>query len=258
MSVYRQQPDPIFDAFWADLVNPGTKRIMTKSTIFTFAAALFVAGCQSQDSPPSPNAQSHMAANMQSHMDRYQYQCWEGGPHILIPNAVASAWAGQKSGVGALDPNTDYGRACQVQGPFGFIEVAGHKALVFADPPLAAWDPTSTTSSQHFFFLSGWDTLDTDGLLDRVKAQAQMKLTDILWSVPSDGVRMIYAGDDPAGSTVGRIDIPTLAGEYRLSTGEYNVAGDGHVIVLRFDRSGKQSPSKWSQQLQQSRHNPSD
>ena len=167
--------------------------------------------------------------------DRYQYQCWEGGPHIVLPNSVASAWAGDKIGANPLDPDSDYGRACAIEDRFGFIEVDGKQALVFDSPPLVAWDPESTNSQHYFFVLWAWASVDTDDLLDRAKTDTEMSPTETIWEVPEGGARMIFAGDDPSGTIVGRINIPNLAGRYQLHTGEYDVKDDGKVIVLRFD-----------------------
>ena len=74
-----------------------------------------------------------------SKMRRYLYQCFEGGPHIVLPNSVASNWAGHAIAEDVLDPSTDYGRACQIQSQYGFLSVGGVDALVFSNPPLAAW-----------------------------------------------------------------------------------------------------------------------
>ena len=167
-------------------------------------------------------------------MDRYLYQCFDGGPHIVLANTVATNWAGHEMAEDVLDPSTDYGRACQIRSQFGFISVGGVDALVFSNPPLAAWDPSSTADEHYFFVLLGWNSGDTDALIDRAKANAILTSTEQYWNVPEGGARMIFAGDDPDGSIVGRINIPSLAGRYNLSTGVYNVAADGHVLVLRF------------------------
>ena len=136
-----------------------------------------------------------------------------------------------------LAPETDYGRACQIQSPFGFISVGGVDALVFSDPPLAAWDLSSTPEEHYFFVLLGWNSVDTDALIDRAKAHAILTATDQCWDVPEGGARMIFAGDDSDGSIVGRIDIPSLAGKYNLSTGVYNLVPDGRVLVLCFRKA---------------------
>jgi hypothetical protein len=167
-------------------------------------------------------------------MDRYEYQCWDGGPHVVLPTAVAQSWRGHEStSDDLLDPASDYGRACQIEQPYGFIDVGSARALVLPDPPLVAWDPRSAAEPL-FFVLLGWDTDDTDGLLDRAKTKTELRDMEVTWVIPEDGVRVIYAGDDPDGTVGGRIDIPMAAGSYALFKGEYRVANDGHVVVLKF------------------------
>ena len=166
-------------------------------------------------------------------MERYKYQCFEGGPHIILPNSVANKWNGHVMTEIPLDPSTDYGRACRIEGPYGFIEVGDGKGLVIQDPPLVAWDPSSSSDhSQTFFILIGWTKEALDDLLDRAKEEVEYKASPETWGVPTGGLRMIYAGDDFQGSVAGRIDIPASAGNYSLVTGEYKEKDD-HVIILK-------------------------
>jgi len=166
-------------------------------------------------------------------MERYKYQCWEGGPHIILPNSVANRWNGHVMTKIPLDPSTDYGRACRIERAYGFIEVGDGKGLVMRDPPLVAWDPSSSSDhSQTFFILNEWTNEALDDLLDRAKQEVEFKASPEIWEIPTGGLRMIYAGDDFQGSVAGRIDIPASAGKYSLVAGEYKEK-EGNVIVLK-------------------------
>ncbi len=198
------------------------------------ALVAFVSGCGGR--PPVPNRAAPIGS-----MDRYIYQCWEGGPHIVLPDSLRGDWHGERMGNDPLDPSCDYGRACKVERHFGLIDVGRGKALVFTDPPMVAWDPQSTGDVQDFFVLLAWEQKSLDDLLDRTKARATLKETGQRWLIEGRGAGLLYAGDDAGGSVVGRVDIPLAPGAYRILTAEFDELGAGHVVRVHLRREPDES-----------------
>jgi hypothetical protein len=117
-------------------------------------------------------------------MEKYKYQCWEGGPHIILPESLKKAWKGHAMAFDPLDPSTDYGRACAVTGDFGLIPVGSGHALVLAQsPPMVAWSPLSSTDTIDVFILKSWFGMDLDSLVDATMETAELKDTGETWQI---------------------------------------------------------------------------
>ncbi|MGS2644212.1 Imm21 family immunity protein [Streptosporangium sp. LJ11] len=56
-----------------------------------------------------------------------------GGPHIVVPESACQYWNGVPKDY--PDDEGDYGRACEVDGYIGLIDVGPAKALVLGDHP---------------------------------------------------------------------------------------------------------------------------
>lgn len=74
---------------------------------------------------------------------RDKWAIWQGGPHLLLPQAATAYWEGAKPPSGGRvvqakarfqdGPATDYERACDVDGLIGAIKIAEFDALVIGD-----------------------------------------------------------------------------------------------------------------------------
>lgn len=67
-----------------------------------------------------------------------------GGPLILIPESACHHWGGAPRTY--PDDEGDYGRACEVDGYVGLIDVGAAQALVLGDMPARTTFLPSTTS----------------------------------------------------------------------------------------------------------------
>jgi hypothetical protein len=169
-------------------------------------------------------------------MERYKYQCWEGGPHLLLPDYLRGAWRGHDTGLRPLDPATDYGRACAVAGEFGLIPVGvGHALVLGQDPPMVAWSPHSPPRVEDIFVLKSWEHTDLDALLDAALGKAAFQETGLIWDVRESGGSIYYAGDDPIHPIAGRIAVPLLAGTYKILRSEYTDVTMGSLVVIRLE-----------------------
>jgi hypothetical protein len=203
-------------------------RADTEKSVREIEAALATISIQPGDPPPSRETES--IATLRG----YKYQCWEGGPHILLPDYLRRDWRG----VGAipLDAASDYGRACAVPGDFGLIQVGAGQALVLAQsPPMVAWSANSPAGVQDVFVLKSWQQFDLDGLLDEALSRAVFRDTGSRWVIPKPGAALYYAGDDPAKPLVGRIDIPLQAGTHKILSSIYADTTRGEVVVIRLE-----------------------
>ena len=63
----------------------------------------------------------------------------EGGPLVVVPAPALDRWRGAASEFDAGDMDTwgDYGRACQIDGYAGTVDLGGDQALVLGDEPAA-------------------------------------------------------------------------------------------------------------------------
>lgn len=167
-------------------------------------------------------------------MEKYLYQCWDGGPHIVLPSSLRSHWKGYEGQEDPLDPSHDYGRACAVIDSFALIEVDDGQALVLADDPgMVAWAPQSSTTTIDLFILQSWTSVDLDSLIDEVLKNAKLENTGKLWNIQDTSLVVYYAGDNPLEPIAGEIQIPCRRGTYELWTFHYKDDKQGDVIMIR-------------------------
>jgi hypothetical protein len=197
--------------------------------VWIAVAAFLALGCG-----PTGRQQPSQTGGSVAGMKRYRYQCWEGGPHILLPNYLRTEWRGYQVSRHPLDPSTDYGRACAVPGDFGLIRVgAGHALILGQSPPMIAWSPESPAGTQNLFILKSWEGLDLDSLLDTVLASADFRSTGLQWTIPEPGAALYFAGDDLEKPVAGRLDVPVPAGTYNLLSSKYADVRKGEVVAIR-------------------------
>jgi len=177
-------------------------------------------------------------------MEKYHYRTADGGPHILLPLAVAAKWKGSRINmVNPLDPKTDYGRACSIKGEWELIDVAGMPALVLADPPMSACSRSSGTNELNVFVLHAWEKDDLDSLLDRASSQASLTETKAIMRFDEKGAALIFAGDKPGETVYGEARVALEPGQYRLFTGRYKGTGVEEVAVYRLKRIPNAEPT---------------
>ncbi|HUE72874.1 MAG TPA: Imm21 family immunity protein [Pirellulaceae bacterium] len=170
-------------------------------------------------------------------LKKYKYQCWEGGPHIVLPQSLKASWNGHQIGFHPLDPATDYGRAAAVPGDFGLISVGAGRALILAQsPPLVAWSPMSSADAIDLFILKSWSDQDLDLLIDAALEKADLQHTGDTWLIQDDQLGLYYAGDDPHKPIAGEITIPCQHGSYALWTYTHIEPGSGEVVMIRLIR----------------------
>jgi hypothetical protein len=165
-------------------------------------------------------------------MTKYQYQSADGGPHIVLPDALRGAWAG-----GAFTGSGDYARACAVTGRFGLIPVGSANALVLAGSPgMVAFAPAADGGAADVIILEEWANTNLDGLIDRALAATPTKaMTDTgkTWQVSGGGLTMIFAGDKPGDTAYGEERTPVPDGTYRLFEGLHKPKPLESVVICR-------------------------
>jgi len=167
-------------------------------------------------------------------MEKYVYQCWEGGPHIILPFSLRSHWKGYEGQENPLDPSHDYGRACAIADRFALMQVGNGQGLVLAQsPPMVAWSPQSSTAAIDLFILESWSSVELDLLLDETIKSARLENTGKTWNIQDEKLGMYYAGDNPLDIVAGEIQIPCQRGTYELWTYNYKNDKQGDVIMIR-------------------------
>lgn len=168
-------------------------------------------------------------------MEKYLYQCWEGGPHIILPFVLRSCWKGYEGQENPLDTSHDYGRACAIEESFAFIQVGDGQGLVLGQsPPMVAVLPKSSSKATviDLFILRSWSSMDLDFLLDETLKKAELKNTGKSWDIQDNQLGMYYAGDNPLEPIAGEIRIPCQNGAYELWTFNYK-SEIGEVLMIR-------------------------
>jgi hypothetical protein len=172
-------------------------------------------------------------------MSKYEYTCSDGGPFIVIPKSLGSKWKGHKiSLLNPLNPKTDYGRACAIEGKSAMIKVSNGNALVLQEPPMVSWRRVDDGKSIDIYCLQMWHEESLDSLLDRVAAKissAAFADAGSSMEVDASGLLVMYAGDKAGDPIYGQIEITTEQGTYDLSTAQYKTADD-EVDVYRLKR----------------------
>jgi hypothetical protein len=187
---------------------------------------LLLFACNNRSSGPA----SRPKPSTVTRMKRYTYLVTDGGPHLLLPAAVASAWTGNPSKAVAIDPQSDFGRACAATASarMALLPVASGNAMVFADPPMTAWGK-SADGLVEIYYLDSWTTTDLDALIDTATASLPTpSLTDtgLKLQLTSPDAFLLFAGDTLTHTAYGTCRIPLPAGNYRILTATYTKGPD--------------------------------
>ncbi|MFD4613102.1 immunity 21 family protein [Streptomyces sp. NPDC058451] len=126
----------------------------------------------------------------------------EGGPLIVVPEVVLSSWSGADSD----ESETDYDRACGVDGYAGLVAVGQSQALVLGD------DPASTSFLPERGLFVRWCAAESEeellGSVDAALADAAWE-PEQLWDVPGPVVLFdsAWPGDELEPENHLRVDL---------------------------------------------------
>ena len=167
---------------------------------------------------------------------RYEYLACDGGPHIVLPLALAASWAGLRlEASDVLDPSTDFGRACAVQGDAALIAVgAGYALALGNNPPMTASHALSDGSGIDLVVLQEWHTDDLDSLVDTARIAAT-SIESFRWVVPDGGAALMFAGDEIDKSVAGVLPVPIRGGLHAVSVASIDLEL-GAACVCRIRR----------------------
>jgi len=193
--------------------------------------SLILSGC---DNRSGNQGASPAAAAAAAGMSKYPYLAADGGPHMLLPVAVANSWTGAGSVTAAMSPKSDYGRACAATANVKMttIPVGTSSAMIFQDPPMTAWG-TSSDGLVEIYYLEDWSTTNLDALISKATAALPTaSLTDSgkTISLSEPDAFLLFAGDTPTAVSydLHRVTIP--AGKYKILIGTYSAARESATV----------------------------
>jgi hypothetical protein len=130
-----------------------------------------------------------------------------GGPLIAVPETVLPFWAGADS----EELDTDYDRACEVDGYVGLLPVGDSAALVLGDEPAA----TTYLADQSTFVR--WSAANSEGeLLAGARAALGTAVwgNELRWHVPGPVVLFDSAWPGTGADREEHLRVPLEAGTY--------------------------------------------
>ncbi|WP_329309667.1 Imm21 family immunity protein [Streptomyces sp. NBC_01262] len=154
-----------------------------------------------------------------------------GGPLILIPQSVCHHWGGAPRTY--PDDEGDYGRACEVDGYVGLIDVGGVQALVLGDMPAR-----TTFLPQHNVLVREIAGDEDDANLSALVADLLPRVeweSGPTWTINEPVVLFdsVYESTEIATEEHLRIDLQT--GEYLIEAGYIDVPSE-YLILVRLLR----------------------
>ncbi|WP_328743805.1 immunity 21 family protein [Streptomyces sp. NBC_00285] len=162
-----------------------------------------------------------------------------GGPLILIPESVCQHWGGAPRTY--PDDEGDYGRACEVDGYVGLIDVGAAQALVLGDMPART------------MFLPQYDVLVREVAGDEDDADLPSLVADLLplvewetgptWSIEEPVVLFDSAHESAEISTEEHLRIDLPAGSYQIQSGYIEVPSE-YLILVRLLRDQPPADSR--------------
>jgi hypothetical protein len=171
-------------------------------------------------------------------MEKYDYLATDGGPAIVLPVSLSTAWVGYDGIGNPLAKNHDYGRACAVQDKIDLIKVGSGKALVIQNPPMCAWAKAPAGQGIDIIVLEMWSGDNLDALIETAQRKSAGKFSDtgLSWNINCNDITLQYAGDPGFGvSAYGRYPIPVKSGTYKIMKFQYNTGKD-NVYIYRLIR----------------------
>jgi hypothetical protein len=179
-------------------------------------------------------------------MSRIDWACWDGGPHILIPEAALPLWEGScppsngrliqvRRRFDPTGPATDFDRACEIEDLLGVIRVGGHDAIVIGDEVPMSTLARFANDSLAVFVPMTWSEPGAFGTAEAIaaairEAGGRFASTGLPMTHPGGRV-VLQAAVDGAGVPLGgRVVAELPSGSYTLMTFDGDVTG-GEVRV---------------------------
>jgi hypothetical protein len=175
-------------------------------------------------------------------MSKFDYLACDGGPHLVLPKSLRTDWKGIHSPADAVNPASEYGKACAAVANrrMAVIAVGSGQAILLQDPPMSAWG-RSHESWVDLYYLEGWKDEELDALIGRAVAATPtsgMKDTGKTIKLDEPGLILLYSGDRPGDTVYGEHHIPIETGSYRVLEGQYRVGQKEAVTIYRLRPSG--------------------
>ncbi|QQE10857.1 hypothetical protein JD969_15305 [Planctomycetota bacterium] len=195
---------------------------------------MLTAGCGNNTDPEL----KAMYAEVAEGMDKYEYQCADGGPHVVLPDSQRTTWKGGSVNLLSGNLTGDYARACALLGYMGLIPLGDTHAFVFAgSPPMLSWSKVNDSNAFDFYYIETWDDLDTDAQIDQAIAYANDNLTktDLAWDLQnSNGITMIFAAEKVGQTVYGELRMAIEPNIYDIYECHYqNEKSSDSIYVYR-------------------------
>jgi hypothetical protein len=170
-------------------------------------------------------------------MSEFDYLACDGGPHLVLPKELSKNWKGTGSILGAINPFSDYRKACDAVSSqqMALISVGAGQAMVLADPPLSAWG-RSPEGWIDIYYLNAWADTNTDAMIKRAVAvtpTSAMTDTGKPMTLKESGLILLFAGDSPGNTAYGENAIPIAPGTYRILEGHYKAGTTEEIFIYR-------------------------
>lgn len=173
--------------------------------------------------------------------DTLQWVSADGGPHLLLPNALVPLWegAGVPSGGRVVEaqsrwtaepgtPATDYDAACDVDGPVGIIAVRDGWAIVLAEEvPMSTWLPAPVGEGIDLIVPMEWGgagALDDENVISALSSMPRelFSQTDLRFCMRTSGASLFPACDSSEYRVHDSVEVRLNRGVYSIATAEYD------------------------------------
>ncbi|MEU2713101.1 immunity 21 family protein [Streptomyces sp. NPDC007205] len=154
-----------------------------------------------------------------------------GGPLIAVPETVLPFWAGADS----EELDTDYDRACEVDGYVGLLPVGDSAALVFGD------EPASTSYLPDHASFVRWSAASSEAeLLDSVPAALDAAAwgSEVRWRVPGPVLLFDSAWPGGAAASQEHVRIELEPGSYAVRAAYVQPGPETWVGLVQLRRLG--------------------
>ncbi|MFG2325767.1 immunity 21 family protein [Streptomyces sp. NBC_01723] len=152
-----------------------------------------------------------------------------GGPLIAVPETVLPFW----TGADGEDADSDYDRACEVDGYVGLLPVGDSTALVLGD------EPASTAYLPEHGTFVRWCAADSE---DEVLAGVPAALhtaewePEVAWRVPGPVLLFDAAWPGAASERAGRVRVALDPGRYAVRAAEARPGAETWLSLVQLRR----------------------
>ncbi|MGW2168974.1 immunity 21 family protein [Streptomyces sp. NPDC001705] len=152
-----------------------------------------------------------------------------GGPLIAVPETVLPFW----TGADGEDADSDYDRACEVDGYVGLLPVGDSTALVLGD------EPASTAYLPEHGTFVRWCAADSEAeVLAGVPAALDTAEwePEVAWRVPGPVVLFDAAWPGAASERAGRVRVALAPGRYAVRAAEARPGAETWLSLVQLRR----------------------